>query len=844
MDLARRTCVAGLAAVLMLALHGPLQAQDEAPAKKPAKKAASGAKAPAAAAPKAARSPAASDAAVPAPEAPNPAVEAILANDPRTPEELTRSAKILADLGRPDLAKGFIRRVLAAQPGKAQLAAMVEQYGSAMFTAMAGRDDLNPEGKQLAALALDAADRESRDPKKLETLIHQLQDPLPDARYAAAESLAQARGTAVGPLLAVLADPARAAEHVNAKAVLLRLGDDAIRPLVGALECRNPRIVARAAELLGALKAAAARDFLLAPYASSQSDAEVRKAAGEALQSLLGQTPSRIEAAQRLAERAGEYFNHRYPLHEDVNGQLEIWTWDEAAGGPVAHRVPVNEARRMLAARYARDAYAVRPEEESVRLVYLATMLEEASFAAGLGIPLSSQPGSPAAVAAAFGPRMLESVLALAVKERTSGRSHRRSPASGPGGLGGRSVVQQGPCWSTGRGHAKSRSPTAPGRRRSDPAAETDPTFRRLKPGYRGPGLSDQYHRPAPGHCGRSIERGGPARRRLPLGVRLPGRYDHAGPRGGPHGDRPSRLRVGPGGCLAPAAERRYPAPTTPARLPQALVPVGVLARDGQIERARVLIGEDPLGVALIRPHRQQDAKEEVEQVLALAGPSAVGAKEREQQAASAMTMLQNLAAAPATIFDVRRYEPAILAAQAVPGLATRSAVALGDLGSVRSQKALVNQASQTTLPLPVRQAALAAFRYSAEKYGILLTPEAVRLQYDRYNQSARMDAATQQIFGQILDALEAPAQRLKAAARPETAGRQGLGGRGQDAAVRRADRAHCAAACGGSSQTCRRLDYPLAKESDIRIGVAANPFCGGHEFPGVVSSAVPLLTN
>jgi hypothetical protein len=131
----------------------------------------------------------------------------------------------------------------------------------------------------------------------------------------------------------------------------------------------------------------------------------------------MGLLPSRVEAAERLAERAGEYFNHRHPLHEDIDGQLEIWTWDEAARGPVARRVPVDDARWMLAARYAREAYAVRPEVESVRLVYLATMLEEASFAAGLGNPLPSEKGSPAATAAAFGPNVLESVLALAVKD-------------------------------------------------------------------------------------------------------------------------------------------------------------------------------------------------------------------------------------------------------------------------------------------------------------------------------------------------------------------------------------------------------------------------------------------
>jgi hypothetical protein len=197
-------------------------------------------------------------------------------------------------------------------------------------------------------------------------------------------------------------------------------------------------------------------------------------------------------------------------------------------------------------------------------------------------------------------------------------------------------------------------------------------------------------------------------------------------------------------------------------------LPVGVLARDGQLERARHLAGEDRLAVALVRPHRQQDAKEEVEQVLLLPRASAVTPAERGQQAASALAMLQDLAATPATIFDVHQYEPAILAAQEVPELAARSAVTLGDLGSARSQKSLVDQASRTTLPLPVRQAALAALRCSIEKHGILLTTGAIRQQYDRYNQSAEMDAENQQIFGQILDALEAPARRLQATANPE----------------------------------------------------------------------------
>jgi HEAT repeat protein len=782
----------------MLAIQGPLWAQEEAPAKKPAKKAAAADKAPAAAAPKAATSHAAGDENIPVIVVPNPGVEAILANNPRTPEELTRSAKILADLGRPDLAKGFLRRVLAAEPGQKQLAAMVQRYGSPMFTAMAGRADLNPEGKQLAALALDAAERESRDPQKLEALIHQLQDPSADARYAAADSLAHARGAAVGPLLAVLADPGRAAEHGNAKVVLLRLAGDAVRPLVGALECDNPRIVARAAETLGALKAQAATDFLLAPYASAQSTVEVRKAAGEALESLLGQVPSRIEAAQRLAERAGEYFNHRHPLHEDIDGQLELWTWDEAARGPVARRVPVDDARRMLAARYAREAYAVRPDDESVRLVYLATMLEQASFANGLGSPLPVKKGSPAATAAAFGPDVLESVLALAVKDGHPAAAAAAARLLGRVGSADQLLYRSalpGPLVEATRN---------PDRRLRLAAAEA---ILRLKPTRPFAGsnqvtealafLINTSGRPRAVVADPSNEE---ARRVGGYLSAMGYQVDTA-----TRGREVVRMAIDCPDYELVLASASIEQPSVDILTQQlrhdcrsALLPVGVLARDGQMERAKHLAGEDPLSVALVRPHRQQDAKEETEQVLALAGVSAVGSAERGQQAASALAMLQDLSASPATIFDVRRYEPAILAAQGVPELAARSAVALGDLGSARSQKALVDQASRTTLPLPVRQAALAAFRCSTEKYGILLTTDGIRQQYDRYNQSKELDAENQQIFGQILDALEAPAQRLKATGSPE---------------AKRAAKAH-AAAVKPKSPSSGGLSVPAAPEA------------------------------
>ena len=56
----------------------------------------------------------------------------------------------------------------------------------------------------------------------------------------------------------------------------------------------------------------------------------------------------------------------------------------------------------------------------------------------------------------------------------------------------------------------------------------------------------------------------------------------------------------------------------------------------------------------------------------------------------------------------------------------------------------------------PCAKPPLAAFVASTEKHGILLRADEILAQYDRYNQSATADAATQQILGTILDCLEA----------------------------------------------------------------------------------------
>jgi hypothetical protein len=119
-----------------------------------------------------------------------------------------------------------------------------------------------------------------------------------------------------------------------------------------------------------------------------------------------------------------------------------------------------------------------------------------------------------------------------------------------------------------------------------------------------------------------------------------------------------------------------------------------------------------------------------------------------------ALQRLEEISRGPVRgLYDLARVEAPLLAALGVRGLNPPAAAVLGNLGTAESQRALVELASRNAVPLADRLAAASALARSTEKYGVLLTIPQIRLQYDRYSQSANQDQATQKILGLIIDA-------------------------------------------------------------------------------------------
>jgi len=691
----------------------------------------------------------------------SPAVRAILANHPSTPGECAQAGKILADLGRFDLSKQFLARVLDAKPDENTLADLAEQLGSETLLNMAGRQELQPEAKQFADAALTAINRRLQDPQRLARLIEQLRDPSEQVRADALANLLDARTAAIRALIGVLADPSRAAEHAVVRAALARFESDAAEALVGLLEKADPKTVAQAIQVLAAMHVSKAAIYLLRPAISEKTDPEVHAAAVVALNRLMGQLPDRKQAGRLLAERAQEYFDRRQPLEREVAGQMDLWDWDVAQRQCITRIYAVDDASRVLAARLARDAFAIAPGESQIEDLYLATMFEEAASQHGLDQPWQNKDGLLVRWAAGSGTRAIESALEYAVAH---GHPAAATVAAQVLGYSGQTekLLYGGP------------QPTAlvlatqnPDRRLRLAAAEAIVRLRPERPFAGSSYVPQALAFLAASSGGRHVLLGGSTQgsRELAGMIAATGLQTDTAV----SGRQLVRMATASPDYELALIDSTIDRPTADLLLQElrgdcrsADLRVGLIARAGSLEQAERVAREDRLTLAFARPHDAQAVQWQLAQLAALRPREFVGHAERQRQAATALDLLSALCGSPQGVYDLRQLQDSVLTAVYNPALSTKAVAVLAYLDTAESQRALVELASRFTQPLEVRTAAVEAFRRNSQKYGLLLTAAEIRQQYDRYNQSESLDAATQRILGLILDCIEAPTRAVK----------------------------------------------------------------------------------
>lgn len=678
-------------------------------------------------------------------------LETIRRRKPTAPEDLARAVETLLDAKEFAECKTYLQQLAASAADEATQARLVRQVGPALMLRLASTTELAPEGAAFARQVLAAARRVAADPARLNMLVTRLQDP--QQRQAAISGLRDAHDDAVPVLVAVLRDASQTQLHRPVQSALVALGEDAIEPLLATLDAGDGALLERVAHVLAASGDPRAVPALVELVLRADLSADTRDNVKRLVEQLQRRPISMAEAERKLAAE----FRDAFELGGDeppVVERVPHWRWDAGAGQLIRQEMSAADMARWRCARRARVLAGAAPQNQQYAIWQLAAQLEwdqaqqgtdQFGLAAGRGSELAREAGPD---------RINEVLAACLAAQRVAGAVGAAEALAEFGSE--RQLMRHG-----------MDSPLVAALQFPDSDVQFAATHAIIRVNPQQPFAGGGRFQHA---LGRFLDTR-PQRRLLVVNQRVDEGQTLAGwfAQLGWHADvaltGDDALRQATANpdyeCVLLSDGLQDP-PTD--ELLQLLrrepllgtMRLGILARELNYGRLRLLTAEDPWLLVLARPRDMQSIQVLLRELDRLPGQRPANPEVRTARAETVLDWLALTLDRPtAENYELLRLEAAVIRLVENSPLSSKAARVLGGFGTHRAQQRLVDVASQNAFPLDVRRAAVTAFAASAKRFGIRLTSGEILQQYHLYNASEKEPAEIQQILGQLLDAIE-----------------------------------------------------------------------------------------
>lgn len=682
----------------------------------------------------------------------NPAVQAALELPRNEPADYVRATLSLLDLGAPELAREVFAELTALELDDAARAKLVNQLGTASLLRLSRRDALGADAAEFVNKTLAAANTQAASPQRLAELLNLLGDSSEAKRRMAVSELAALGTPAVVPLIQLLGDAnAQEPKLQAARAALVRLGPLSERPLLATLRSGDARLEAEAAQILAALQSPQAAPSMAARALSASSGSTLERAYAQ----LTGQSAS-IESTTGLLQRTLDNLAAGVPAFRPNDaGSVEYWVWGaEPAADPQPRPLMLSaaDANLFYQSELASDLATLQPQSPKLQSLALRLAIERSAIAnAGEASPLEQlKQLSSSALDRTLNDALKANQVAAAVAALEV-IAERRDPAMLATSDGKPSTT----ATALKHPHPNVRlaaleaigaidSPTPfPGASYVCPAivdlasATGEREVLAASPNLSqastwAGGLSQQ------GFAGQLASTGTDAlalaKQRADVEMVF------------------VDMAIGKPGVRDVVFQLRRQPET-------AMLPIGLFAREAQLATARQVESEHERVVAFPRPH-DDTALASIANLLSDHLPRGwPTAEQRLAASARAIAVMNKLMTADRNYYRLRAGAEAI-ARTLRPDRATDNTWAvLSQAGTLESQQALVEFASTASLDIDDRRAAAKAFTESVERFGLRLTTSEISRQYDLYNASELQPKETQEVLGQVLDAIEAPSK-------------------------------------------------------------------------------------
>jgi len=326
-------------------------------------------------------------------------------------------------IGRLDLAKGYAQAVLASEPDPVKLLALSEAnpqgYEILLKVNQVAPDKQLTEftGKILEIIEKGRFIRRA-DPKIIAEEVRRLSTTA-RGRLAGLKRLQNAGEYAIPFMLDALADNSRKEEWPNIIWALPKIGKDAIRPLVAALQTKNVAVKTEIIKALGNIGYPQSLAYLKYEVENPTS-AELTDQARQSIKQI-DPGAVKVPAAQLFFHLAENYYYQAQSLQPVEEADFaNIWFWDAANAHLVKHKVDRKYFNQLMSMRSCE--WALRADEGFGQAIGLWLAAFFKAEATGLNMPDYFGQGHADAMtyATTAGPEYLHQALARAIKDKNT----------------------------------------------------------------------------------------------------------------------------------------------------------------------------------------------------------------------------------------------------------------------------------------------------------------------------------------------------------------------------------------------------------------------------------------
>lgn len=348
-----------------------------------------------------------------------------LLKEPTTPEGMFAAALLMVDLARMDLAAQYLEQFEGTSPDDEMLIKLRDKHGTGDFLKLARTKELQPRSTRLLEQMNAAAKRQAEDPAFVNALVQRLTQGQTNRGLAIAEL--RNAGVCVVPEILKQMSLADDSSQDLLVIALMKMGNQVIPPLIGALDSPSEQIRMAVIGVLGALDATDAIPYLWFPAFDENQPAGLREAAKRSLAKLLKGSPNRIdrlstvEASSELRRLAKLLYRQPDSLPLDDDGHVALWYWSSEAGTVAEQAFTPEVASLMVSARFARQALALSPDATEPQRQYLASLLGLEVARNGWDAPRLANPKSAMYLALTVGEAMMSQVLGDALEAGQAG---------------------------------------------------------------------------------------------------------------------------------------------------------------------------------------------------------------------------------------------------------------------------------------------------------------------------------------------------------------------------------------------------------------------------------------